>query len=183
MPGCTSGGPLGDQQARVGVAQVVKPYAAETSTLRRLGKLPMAEVIGVERRASLTAEDKVRASVDGFEGPKGLLEGRRHVNGAPGPSRLGCAEDRIEFDRRAAVDDGYGEVDLREETTRARGRLARCPVSRIPSRISGIPSPVCSTRGVSSAAWGGDRLDARLRRGQLRTGRRALPLNRSPERE
>src|SRR5215813_13049249 len=89
----------------------MKPYAAETSTLQRLWKLPMTEVIGVERRASLAAEDKVRASVGGLEGPKGLLEGRRHVDGAPGPSGLESADCAVP-ERPSDVNLVFGEVDV-----------------------------------------------------------------------
>src|SRR5215813_3015843 len=89
----------------------MKPYAAETSTLQRLWKLPMTEVIGVERRASLAAEDKVRASVGGLEGPKGLLEGRRHVDGAPGPSGLESADCAVP-ERPPDVNLVFREVDV-----------------------------------------------------------------------
>src|SRR5262249_26464985 len=88
-----------------------KSHATETGTLKRLWKLPMTEVIGVEWCASLTAEDKVRASVGGLEGPKGFFEGRRHVDGAPGPPRLGNAE-RAVPERPPDVNLVLREVDV-----------------------------------------------------------------------
>src|SRR5262249_50325223 len=94
-----------------GVAQVVKSHAAETGTLERLWKHPMTEVVGVDRRTSLTAEDELGASVGGLEGPKGFLEDWRHVDGAPGPSRLGSAECAVP-ERPPNVNLVFREVDV-----------------------------------------------------------------------
>src|SRR5262250_1002526 len=93
------------------MAQVVKSYAAETGTLERLWKYPMTEVVGVDRRTWLTGEDGLGASVGGLEGPKGFFEGRRHVDSAPGPSRLGSAE-RAVPKRPPDVDLVFLEVDV-----------------------------------------------------------------------
>src|SRR5215470_80078 len=93
------------------MAQVVKSYAAETGTLERLWKYPMTEVVGVDRRTSLTGEDELGASVGGLEGPKGFFEGRRHVDGAPGASRLGSAE-RAVPERPPDVNLVFREVDV-----------------------------------------------------------------------
>src|SRR5215467_8686816 len=93
------------------MAQVVKSYAAETGTLERLWKYPMTEVVGVEWCASLTAKDEVRASMGGLEGAKRLLEGRRHVDGTPGPSRLRSAECAVP-ERPPDVNVVFCEVDV-----------------------------------------------------------------------
>jgi hypothetical protein len=51
--------PVGDQQAGVGVAEVVKPDAAELGPPERCRELPVPEVVGIERGAAFTAEDKL----------------------------------------------------------------------------------------------------------------------------
>ena len=53
-------GPVGDQQAGVGVAEVVKADAAEIGPPECCRELPVPEVVGVERCATFTAEDKLR---------------------------------------------------------------------------------------------------------------------------
>ena len=53
-------GAVGDQQAGVGVPEVVKADPAELSPPEGLRKLPMPEVVGIERRAPFTAEDECR---------------------------------------------------------------------------------------------------------------------------
>ncbi len=54
-------GAVGDQQAGIRVAEVVKADPAKLGSPESLRKLPMPEVVGIERRAPLTAEDECRA--------------------------------------------------------------------------------------------------------------------------
>ena len=57
-------GAVGDQETRIGMAEVVEAHPAEASAPERLRELPVTEVIRVEGRASLATEDKLTASCD-----------------------------------------------------------------------------------------------------------------------
>ena len=69
-------GAVGDQQAGVGVAKVVKSDAAQLGPPERRRELPVPEVVRIERRAPFTAEDKPRAP-----GGRELLQACSSVGG------------------------------------------------------------------------------------------------------
>src|SRR6266540_1683890 len=80
-------GAVGDQETRIGMAEVVEAHPAEASAPERLRELPVTEVIRVEGRASLATKDKLTASC-GRQPAEGRLERRRHVNGSAGTPGL-----------------------------------------------------------------------------------------------
>ena len=55
-------GAVGDQEACIGVAEVVEAHSAEAGAPERLRELPVTEVVRIEGRASLATEDKLTAS-------------------------------------------------------------------------------------------------------------------------
>lgn len=55
-------GAVGDQEACIGVAEVVEAHSAEAGAPERLQNLPVTEVVRIEGRASLATEDKLTAS-------------------------------------------------------------------------------------------------------------------------
>ncbi len=75
-------GPVGNQQAGVGMTEVVKADAAQRGSPERCRELPVPEVIGIERRAAFTTEDKLRPP-GGRQLLKGLLKRLRHIDRTP----------------------------------------------------------------------------------------------------
>ena len=57
-------GAVGDQEAGVGVAEIVEAHPAEASPPERLRELPVTEIICINGRAPLAAEDKLTAPCD-----------------------------------------------------------------------------------------------------------------------
>src|SRR5713226_1902282 len=51
-------GAVGDQETRIGMAEIVEAHPAEASAPERLRELPVTEVVRIKGRASLAAEDK-----------------------------------------------------------------------------------------------------------------------------
>jgi len=55
-------GAVGDQETRVGMAEIVEAHPAEASPPERLRELPVTEVARINGRAPLAAEDKLIVS-------------------------------------------------------------------------------------------------------------------------
>jgi hypothetical protein len=55
-------GAVGDQEAGVGVAEIVEAHPAEASAPESLRKLPVTEVIRIGGRPSVATEDELTAS-------------------------------------------------------------------------------------------------------------------------
>jgi len=65
-----------------GLNRVVKADAAKLGSPERCRELAVPEVVGIDRRAAFTAEDKVRPPC-GRSLLKGPLERRRHIDRTP----------------------------------------------------------------------------------------------------
>ena len=55
-------GAVGDQETRIGMAEVVEAHPAEASAPERLRKVPVTEIIRINGRAPLATENKLTAS-------------------------------------------------------------------------------------------------------------------------